>query len=59
MWEFETSVAEVIRRTPDIKTFRFDTRHRKDVQYRAGQYFFVTIRILDGRESVHHFTISK
>jgi len=58
VWEFETSVTQVIQRTPDIKTFRFDTSHRKDVRYKAGQYFFVTIRIVDGRESIHHFTIS-
>ena len=58
MWEFETFVVEVIQQTPDIKTFRFDTGYRKDVRYKAGQYFFVTIRIVDGRESVHHFTIS-
>jgi ferredoxin-NADP reductase len=57
MWEFETSVLEVIRRTPDIKTFRFDVRGRKGVRYRAGQYFYVTIKI-DSEEAEHHFTIS-
>jgi ferredoxin-NADP reductase len=57
VWQFETSVLEVIQRTQDIKTFRFDVRSHKDVQYKAGQYFFVTIRI-SGQEAEHHFTIS-
>ncbi len=48
---------EVIRRTPEIKTFRFGTGGRKGIHYQAGQYFFVTIKI-DGREALHHFTIS-
>ncbi|MDZ4230427.1 MAG: FAD-dependent oxidoreductase, partial [Dehalococcoidales bacterium] len=51
------SVSEVIQRTPDIKTFRFDVGGRKDIEYQSGQFFFVTIRI-DSREAVHHFTIS-
>lgn len=57
MWQFETSVLEVIRRTADIKTFRLDVRDRKDVQYKAGQYFSVTIRVGE-QEAEHHFTIS-
>ena len=57
MWQFETGVLEVIGHTPDIKTFRFDVSGRKDVRYKAGQYFFVTIKI-DGHEAEHHFTIS-
>ncbi len=57
MWQFETIVSEVIRRTPDIKTFRFNLGDQKDVRYKSGQYFFVTIRI-SGREAIHHFTIS-
>ena len=57
MWQFETAVDEVIPRTPDIKTFRFDVTGQHDVRYEAGQYFFVTIRI-DGQEAVHTFSIS-
>ncbi len=57
MWQFDTAISEVIQRTSDIKSFRFDVSDRNDVEYKAGQYFFVTIRI-DGREGVHHFTIS-
>lgn len=57
MWEFETVVSDVIQRTPDVKSLRFDVSDREDVEYRAGQFFFVTIKV-DGREAVHHFTIS-
>jgi len=56
MWEFETKVSEILPRTPQIKSFRFDTGGR-DVPYEAGQYFYVTIR-MNGGEGVHHFTIS-
>lgn len=57
MWEFETTLLNVIQRTPNMKTFRFDAHGQKDVRYEAGQYFFVTISV-DGREEVHTFTIS-
>lgn len=57
MWQFETTFSEIIRRTPDIKSFRFDVRGRKGVTHKAGQYFFVTIKVGDG-EGLHHFTIS-
>lgn len=57
MWQFETTFAEIVRRTPDIKSFRFDVRGRKGITYQAGQYFFVTIKMGDG-EGLHHFTIS-
>lgn len=57
MWQFETEFAEIIRRAPDVKSFRFKVRNKKLVQYKAGQFFFVTIKI-DNREAVHHFTLS-
>jgi ferredoxin-NADP reductase len=57
MWQFETSVLEVIRRTQDIKTVRFDVSSRKDVRYKAGQYFYVVIKVGE-QEAEHHFTIS-
>jgi ferredoxin-NADP reductase len=57
MWQFETTLLNVIKRTPDTKTFRLNADGQKDVLYEAGQYFFVTIRI-DGGEAVHTFTIS-
>ncbi|MBI2850783.1 MAG: oxidoreductase [Chloroflexi bacterium] len=57
MWQFETKLSEVIRRTPDVKTFRFDVREYDAVRYQAGQFMFVTIKI-KGQEAVHHFTLS-
>jgi glycine betaine catabolism B len=56
MWEFETHVSEIIQRTPTIKTFRFYVND-KNIRYRAGQYFYVTIKI-GGEEAIHHFTLS-
>ncbi|MCL5960566.1 MAG: FAD-binding oxidoreductase [Chloroflexi bacterium] len=56
MWEFETEVSDVIPRTPSIRTFRFPIRSR-NVRYRPGQFFYVTIKVGDG-EGLHHFTIS-
>jgi len=57
MWHFETTFSDIIRRTPDIKTFRFGLNGKKNVSYKARQYFYVTINV-DGNEQVHHFTIS-
>lgn len=56
MWQFDTSVLEIMARTRDIKTFRFDAGGH-EVQYNAGQYFYVTIKV-GGQETEHHFTIS-
>ncbi len=56
MWEFETHVSEIIQRTPTIKTFRFYVND-KSIRYRAGQFFYATIKIGEN-EAVHHFTIS-
>jgi ferredoxin-NADP reductase len=57
MWEFETQFSEIIRQTPDIKTFRFTVEDRDGIDYNAGQFFYVTIKI-SGVEAVHHFTLS-
>lgn len=52
---FETQVAEIIRRTPDVKSFRF--KRPKEFDYDPGQYMYVTIMI-GGRKQTKHFTIS-
>lgn len=57
MWQFETGILEVIQRTPDIKSFRFDAANHREVHYKAGQFFYVTIKIGE-LEAIHHFTIS-
>lgn len=56
MWEFDTRVSEVIQRTMSIKSIRFDARNQ-DVNYTAGQFFFVTIKV-DGVASTKHFSLS-
>ncbi len=52
---FETKVTEVIQRTSDVKSFRFAVP--EDVEFKPGQFFFVTIRI-NSREVTKHFTFS-
>ncbi len=53
--KFETSVDEIIKRTPDIKSFRF--RRPKGFDYDPGQFLFVTI-LNEGKKITKHFTIS-
>ena len=53
--EFETTVTEVIRRTHDIKSFRFSIPD--DVDFKPGQYFVLTIKI-KGRDATKHFSFS-
>ena len=55
MTEFETCVTQIIRRTYNVKSFRFSVPI--DFSYKAGQFFFVTIR--DGNEEKQkHFSFS-
>ncbi len=56
MWEFDSTVIQVIQRTPNVKSFRFATDGRQTA-YQAGQFFFVTIKVL-GEDALHHFTLS-
>jgi len=56
MWEFETRVAEMIPRTPSIRSFRFPIAG-KGVRYLAGQFFFLNI-LINGEEAEHHFSFS-
>jgi ferredoxin-NADP reductase len=53
--EFETNVIEVIKRTSDAKSFRFAVPD--DIEFKQGQFFFVTIRI-NSREVTKHFSFS-
>ena len=55
MVEFETEVSEIIQRTPGVKSFRF--KIKKDVDFKAGQFFFVTIKV-DNAERTKHFSFS-
>ena len=55
MIEFESEVSDIIQRTHNVKSFRF--RIKKDVDFKPGQFFFVTIKI-DGIERTKHFSFS-
>jgi len=52
---FETEVSEIIQRTRNVKSFRF--KNKKEADFKAGQFFFVAIKI-DGQERTKHFSFS-
>jgi glycine betaine catabolism B len=56
MWQFESQVSEVIQRTESVKSFRF-LISTKNVRYRSGQFFFLTIKV-NGEDALHHFSFS-
>jgi ferredoxin-NADP reductase len=56
MWQFETSIIDIIPRAPGVKSFRFAIK-ASNVRYRAGQYFYLTIKIA-GKKADHHFSFS-
>ena len=55
MIEFETELLDVIERAPRVKSFRF--KIREAVNFKPGQFFFVTIKI-NGAERTKHFSFS-
>ncbi len=55
MIEFETEVLNIIQRTHNVKSFRF--RIKEDVDFKPGQFFFVTIKV-EGAERTKHFSFS-
>ena len=55
MLEFETDVIDIIERAPGVKSFRFKTE--VDTGFKAGQFFFVTIKV-EGVERIKHFSFS-
>jgi glycine betaine catabolism B len=54
MWDFDTEFFQVVQRSPTVKSFRFSV---PDLDYKAGQFFFVTIKV-NGENAVHHFSFS-
>lgn len=56
MWQFDSEVGQIIDRTPTIKSFRFPIKG-KNVRFRAGQFFFLTIKV-HGVDALHHFLFS-
>lgn len=55
MVQFETEVRDIIQRTHNVKSFRF--KLNKDVDFKPGQFFFVSIKI-EGKEQTKHFSFS-
>jgi len=55
MIKFETEVLNIIQRTHNVKSFRF--KIKEDVDFKPGQFFFVTLKI-DGTERTKHFSFS-
>lgn len=53
--EFETKVEEILRRTHDVKSFRF--RRPQGFNFEPGQFLFITV-LIDGEKKRKHFTIS-
>lgn len=55
MIKFETEVSDIIQRTHNVNSFRFGIK--EDVDFKSGQFFFVTLKI-DGTERTKHFSFS-
>jgi ferredoxin-NADP reductase len=55
LMKFETAVKEVIPRTPNVTSFRFP--RPEELEYKAGQFLFVTLRSGE-RELSKHFSFS-
>ncbi|MGD6934436.1 MAG: FAD-dependent oxidoreductase [Candidatus Bathyarchaeia archaeon] len=53
--KFETTIQEILPRTHDTTSFRFS--RPKELEYKPGQYFFVTIK-QGGKELTKHFSFS-
>lgn len=54
--KFETYVKEIIPRTYNVISFRFP--RPAELNYKPGQFFFVTIKAQDGKELSKHFSLS-
>ena len=53
--EFDAEVKEIIKRTYNVKSFRFEKP--RNLSYKPGQFMFITVKI-DCQERQKHFTIS-
>jgi ferredoxin-NADP reductase len=54
--KFETHVKEIIPRTFNVTSFRFP--RPAELNYKPGQFLFVTIKAQDGKELSKHFSLS-
>jgi ferredoxin-NADP reductase len=53
--KFETTITDIITRTHDVKSFRL--KKPLELNYKPGQYFFITIKYA-GKELTKHFSFS-
>ncbi len=53
--KFETNITAIIKRTPDITSFRFP--RPANLNFKPGQFFFINIKTGD-KELLHHFSFS-
>jgi ferredoxin-NADP reductase len=53
--KFETTLQSTIQRTPNVTSYRFP--RPTGLTYKAGQFFFVTLKHAD-KEVTHHFSFS-
>lgn len=53
--KFETTLKEIIPRTPNVTSFRFS--RPPELDYKAGQFFYITIKPT-GKELSKHFSFS-
>jgi ferredoxin-NADP reductase len=56
LMKFETYVKEIIPRTHNVTSFRFP--RPAELNYKPGQFLFVTIKAQDGKELKKHFSLS-
>jgi ferredoxin-NADP reductase len=54
--KFETYVKEIIPRTYNVTSFRFP--RPAELNYKPGQFLFITIKAADGKELSKHFSFS-
>lgn len=54
--KYETNVKEIIPRTYNVVSFRFP--RSSELDYKAGQFFFITLKAADGKELKKHFSFS-
>jgi ferredoxin-NADP reductase len=54
--KFETSVKEIIPRTYNVTSFRFP--RPAELNYKPGQFLFITLKAADGKELSKHFSFS-
>jgi ferredoxin-NADP reductase len=54
--KFETNVKDIIPRTYNVTSFRFP--RPAELDYKAGQFLFITLKGADGKELSKHFSFS-